>query len=73
MYPHQEDYMGWVGELISRRTFRIWGLVAGLVVAMAALAGGIAFGGTATCTNAGTLNGSAFEIDANANQTVERV
>ena len=45
MYPHQEDYMGWVGELISRRTFRIWGLVAGLVVAMAALAGGIAFGG----------------------------
>jgi hypothetical protein len=49
----------------------MWALVAVSVVAMAALAGGIAFGGTATCTNAGTLNGSAFEIDANANQTVE--
>ena len=62
--------MGWVSTLISRRTFRIWGLAAVLVVAMAALAGGIAFGTTTTCSNTATLNGSAFEIEANANQVV---
>jgi hypothetical protein len=49
----------------------MWALAAVSAVTMAALAGGIAFGGKATCTNAGTLNGSAFELDANANQTVE--
>ena len=45
--------MGWVSTRISRRTFRIWGLAAVLVVAMAALAGGIAFGTTTTCSEHG--------------------
>jgi hypothetical protein len=55
--------MGWVSTLISRRTFRAWGLVTILVVATAAVAGGIAFGTTATCSNPATLGGSAFEVD----------
>jgi hypothetical protein len=55
--------MGWVSALISQRTFRIWGLAAALVVAMAALAGGIAFGTTTTCSNPAMLSGSAFEVD----------
>jgi hypothetical protein len=65
--------MGWVSALISQRTFRIWGLATVLVVAMAAIAGGIAFGTTTgpnACTNTATLDGSAFEIDADANQVV---
>jgi hypothetical protein len=77
--------MRWVSTLISQRTFRIWGLAAVLVVAMGALAGGIAFGTTTgttppfgpdNCDNPPsspleTLNGSAFEIDSNANQVVD--
>jgi hypothetical protein len=55
--------MGLVSSLISQRTFRIWGLAAILVVAMGALAGGIAFGTTTTCSNPATLSGSAFEVD----------
>jgi hypothetical protein len=37
---------------------------------MAALAGGIAYGTTASCSNTATLNGSAFEVDTNANLVV---
>jgi hypothetical protein len=56
--------MGWVSGLISQRNFRIWGLAAITVVAMAVFAGGIAFGSTATCNNAAaTLSGSGFEVD----------
>lgn len=62
--------MGWVSALISQRTFRVWGIATILVVAMAALAGGIAFGTTTTCNNPATLSGSAFEIDTNANLVV---
>jgi hypothetical protein len=68
--------MGWVSTLISRRTFRAWGLVAILVVATAAIAGGIATGATATCDNPNvasiqTLPGSSFEIDTDANLKVD--
>ena len=62
--------MGWVSALISQRSFKIWGIAAVLVVTMAALAGGIAFGTTTTCSNPATLNGSAFEVDTNANLVV---
>jgi hypothetical protein len=72
--------MGWISTLISQRTFRAWGLAAGLVVAMAAIAGGIAFGNTSTCFNSSvpntpptTLNGSAFEIDSDANLKVDNL
>ena len=53
------------------------GLAAILVVTMAALAGGIATGTTATCDNPQrsqafeTLPGSSFEIDTNANLKVD--
>ena len=68
--------MGWVSALISQRKFRIWGIAAILVVTMAALAGGIATGATATCDNPNvasiqTLPGSSFEIDTNANFQVD--
>ena len=62
--------MGWVSGLISQRTFRFWALAGVLVVTMAALAGGIAYGTTTTCANPATLNGSAFEVDTNANLVV---
>src|SRR5215213_2021373 len=62
--------MGWVSGLISQRTFRFWALAGVLVVSMAALAGGIAYGTTATCANPATLNNSAFEVDTNANLVV---
>src|SRR5215207_3801486 len=66
--------MGWVSGLISQRTFRFWALSGVLVVTMAALAGGIAFGTTTApdpCANTATLDGSRFEIDTDANQTVQ--
>ena len=62
--------MGWVSGLISQRTFKFWALAGVLVVTMAALAGGIAYGTTTTCSNPATLNGSAFEVDTNANLIV---
>ena len=62
--------MGWVSTLISQRTFRAWGLVAILVAATAAIAGGIAYGTTASCGNTQTLNNSAFEVDTSANLIV---
>ena len=62
--------MGRVSALISQRTFRFWALSAVLVVSMAALAGGIAYGTTTTCSNPATLGGSAFEVDTNANLIV---
>ena len=76
--------MGWVSGLIGQRTFKFWALAAVLVVSMAALAGGMAYGTTSNtadnCDNPPgsppsspleTLNGSAFEIDSNANQVVD--
>src|SRR5215203_2596207 len=62
--------MGWVSSLISRRTCRLWGMAAILVVGMAAIAGGIAFGTTSSCANLESLTGSRFEIDTNANTAV---
>jgi hypothetical protein len=62
--------MGRISTLIGH-PFRFWALAAVLVVSMAAIAGGIAYGNTATCNNtAATLNGSAFEVDTNANLVV---
>ena len=62
--------MEWVSAMISQRTFKIWGIAAVLVVSMAALAGGIAYGTTTSCNNPATLTGSAFEVDTNANLIV---
>ena len=62
--------MGWVSGLIGQRTFRFWALASVLVVSMAALAGGIAYGTTTSCGNPQTLNGSAFEVDTDANLVV---
>src|SRR5919112_4206285 len=62
--------MGRVSGLISQRTFRFWAIAGVLVVTIAALAGGIAYGTTTTCANPATLNGSAFEVDTNANLVV---
>jgi hypothetical protein len=61
--------MGRVSALIGQRTFKFWALSA-LVVSMAVLAGGIAYGTTASCNNTQTLNNSAFEVDTNANLVV---
>ena len=62
--------MGWASTLIGQRTFKFWAIAGVLVVSMAALAGGIAYGTTASCSNPATLNGSAFEVDTNANLIV---
>ena len=64
--------MGWFNALMQRRLIRRGAPLAILVLIVGALAAGTAIGNTATCDNpAATLDGSGFEIDANANQVVD--
>ncbi len=62
--------MGWFNTLMERRLFTRGVPLAILVLIVGAIAGGVAFGTTATCTNTATLSGSAFEIDTSANLKV---
>src|SRR5215203_6500431 len=59
----EEDIMGRFGVGMNRQTFGVGVLGAILLLIVVALANGTATGTTATCLNADTLTGSAFEID----------